>query len=113
LKNFFREHHLFRDHDNLVIPIKFQKKKLSKKEKIAKKNTYHHYFKTLIVTSKVFRRRHQRSIDRKGILSRASQRKHQRGKKQCDQTQLKEVQQSFRIWLLLLTRAFRKMRVQQ
>jgi hypothetical protein len=50
---------------------------------------YHHNF---MVTSKVKRRRQQSSINSKGILDGASQRKHQRDKKKRNQTQLKQVQ---------------------
>jgi hypothetical protein len=53
--------HFLRDHNNLVIPKKrkeFQKKYLF----------YHPNYQNVIVTSKVIRRKQQRSIDRKSIL---------------------------------------------
>ena len=58
-----------------------------------KKIFFHHHFKNLIVTLKLIREKQQTSIYFKGILSRASQRKHQREKKQRDKAQIKEVQQ--------------------
>ena len=58
-----------------------------------KKIFFHHHFKNLIVTLKLIREKQQRSIYFKGILSRASQRKRQREKKQRDKAQIKEVQQ--------------------
>ena len=57
------------------------------------KNILHHHFKNLIVTLKLIREKQQRSIYFKGILSRASQRKHQREKKQRVKAQIKEVLQ--------------------
>ncbi len=38
------------------------------KKKIFKKNNFRHHLKNFIVTTKVIRRRYQRSIDSKGIL---------------------------------------------
>jgi hypothetical protein len=45
-------------YNNLVIP----------KKEIKNFKNFHHRFKIVIVTSKVIRRRQQRSIDRKGII---------------------------------------------
>ncbi len=50
--------HIFRNHNNLVIP---------KKRKKIQKNNVRHRLKNLIVTSKVIRKRQQRSVDSKGI----------------------------------------------